>query len=474
MLGISTLTLNVAADTQGFMVAAIPMAWIAAGYGMQVIWNAAAADRSRAVVAMAVVALAVFPAWQLARNFRHNDHSRRTHEIRLFAAIFDRLESRTAIVREDHYTNMSVLYKLLGERAGGDRSISLINATPEAVQSAANDGRAVYAFPKAQRALDGLGLRFEPVQLFETADVNGKAEPQPLDMKLFRVFRLAERARCDLVGNLGWKDVTPLTADGAAVVRIDNYRPFDSTITVYTAGPVAPALLISRGKGTPATTITSFDQRVAADRTRLAAALGADQVPDASTLRDAPVVHRLLLAVNDEGDFAQSTLSLGAAGSPALLRATVDQNLPRRATVCGWSTPSLLTAEERQRLSLGPTADVLVGPGWRPPIVNETTSYRWMVGESADLALPVGRAGPGAIRVRLHAGARDYRPRELSIRVNGHAFPGHPFQHDWTTYEWTVPSDTFFRGVNRFTLAISGRVGRNVAVEWIELERLPE
>ena len=69
--------------------------------------------------------MAAFPLWQLTRNYAPNDHHRRTYEMRYLDALFATLEPSAAIVYEAYAYDQLILYKLIGERAAGDRSIRM-------------------------------------------------------------------------------------------------------------------------------------------------------------------------------------------------------------------------------------------------------------------------------------------------------------------------------------------------------------
>ncbi|MCC7010817.1 MAG: DUF2723 domain-containing protein [Acidobacteria bacterium] len=160
----------------------------------------------------------------------------------------------------------------------------------------------------------------------------------PVDTSDLPVFRATTFGRCVSIGNQGWTDVSRAAAT-TIVLRVDNYRPFDSTATLYVAGDrdLAPARAGTAGAGTPIVTIDRFSES-AADRARLAAALARDGVLPAPALLAAPFAARLAVAVNDDGQSSATSFTLAAPPASAVARAQVDLNNPRRATVCG-STP---------------------------------------------------------------------------------------------------------------------------------------
>ena len=115
-----------------------------------------------AIIGTATAIMAAFPVWQLTRNFAPNDHHRRTYEMRYLDALFASFEPRAAIVYEAYAYDQLILYKLIGERAAGERSIRMVAPDRAAVAQLAGEGTAIYAFEMSRRALEGRGAAFEP------------------------------------------------------------------------------------------------------------------------------------------------------------------------------------------------------------------------------------------------------------------------------------------------------------------------
>src|SRR5207249_2226648 len=117
----------------------------------------------------------------------------------------------------------------------------------------------IYAFSGVRDALEGRGFGFEPVRLVETPANGGRATP--IDMSALPLFRVTRRASCMALGNAGWRDISSIPSDARVMVRIDNYRPFNSDAVLYTGGRVAvpsPALVISQGPVAPTIAVRTF------------------------------------------------------------------------------------------------------------------------------------------------------------------------------------------------------------------------
>ena len=138
--GVVLLTLNIGADIDGFLVAACVPAWGLVGLGLQGVRDLIRARARPALVGIATIAMAVLPVWQLARNYAPNDHHRRTYEMRYLEALFATLEPKAAIVYEAYAYDQLILYKLIGERAAGDRSIRMTGPDRAAVAELAARG----------------------------------------------------------------------------------------------------------------------------------------------------------------------------------------------------------------------------------------------------------------------------------------------------------------------------------------------
>jgi hypothetical protein len=324
-------------EDEGFLLPAFILLWLLAGIGLAFI-----AERIRALgrtsrlgggalAAAALVLIVWVPAGRVAANYRANDHHRRTFETRLLDALFRALPAKAAIVEDEYSLNMMILYKLLGEGAAGARDIRRIPRTAEAVTAAVKGGYQVFAFGLGQAELGAYGFTFAPASVPFPDDVRQFLPPE------WAPVRLIDATECVRVGNAGWQDVSHLARAGFLRLRIDNYRPFDSRTTIYVEGtPSAPQLTATGGHGEPSLRVTVFE---AADWESLARALDADDVPARLRAASSAAVHRVALAVNDDGQFWTGQFDFPAPAARVLLSATVDLNNPARATVCGRITP---------------------------------------------------------------------------------------------------------------------------------------
>lgn len=473
--GIIVLTLNVDADVEGFIVPALVLCWVVVGIGMDVTWSALA-RAGRPMTVAAALAVAAFPLWQLARNYKVNDHHRRTYEIHYLNALFAQLEPRVAFIHEAYPIDQLLLYKLAAEHAAGTREVTIIQGDLPTVERYANDRFAVYAFSEGRAALQGRGFDLEPVLLRDQPT----ADAPPIDMALLPLFRVARRASCLPIGNQGWQDVTRLVSAGQMMLRLDNYRPFDSTVAIYAAGPALvgpPALVIAQGVGDPSFTAMTYHRSSSQEAERLSMMSTRDGMPDNPALRAEAVVHRAEYTVNDDGKFNLSALEFGGPPRIALVRASVDLNNPLRATACGSSIREFFASDTQavERVVFSADGDALFGQGWMSPDNNGAGTYfRWMSRDRADVLVPVARDG-AAVHVRLRAvpfGLPADVPYNLALAVNGISVGARPLVEDWTVYEWDLPADRLLRGFNRLTIEI-GRAADAPAVKAMAQPKAP-
>ena len=456
--GILFLTLNVGAtDVDGFLIPSFVLLWVVAGIGLGWLAQRVAALVKHSAIVVTLLALAL-PVLQLTRNYRANDHHRRTYETRYFDALFDRLEPRAVIVTESYSVDQLVLYKLAGERAAGARSIALITRDIDTVRQRANTGFATYAFAEGRKALESHGFRFEPIQL-STKTIG------PIDMSPLPLFRLAKVTSCQDIGNAGWQDITDVARDGRILIRIDNYRPFDSVIVFY-AGQHSPSganplLAASRGPESPSIAITKFQDA----GPTLAAAAQRDAIVDVDQLEQAGYVQRIELKVNDHGDFSWSALDLRGHPDIVLARASVDLNNPRRASLCGWSGRDLFESELEEHLALGPSGENSFGAGWHgPERSNEGVDFRWTSAREAEVLIPLTKLGTVTVTVRAAPFTSAALPtKTIGLTVNGETLPAQRLQTGVRTYAWTVPVEAWHEGFNRLAVTVSSLASPSAA-----------
>ena len=158
----------------------------------------------------------------------------------------------------------------------------------------------------------------------------------PLDMALQPVYRAVFAGRCEELGNVGWKDVSPALGSGAVIARIDNYRTFDASMVIYAAAEdaSAPRMAATSGSGQPRVGISAYDNADPAQKADLRRRMAADELGTTQWERPERYVLRIAIAVNDGGDYSTTTLSLGRPLPFGVARAWVDLDNPRRATLC--------------------------------------------------------------------------------------------------------------------------------------------
>lgn len=457
--GILFLTLNVDADVEGFLVPAFVLMWVIVGIGLDSVWRLAAPAAHRATLVAMGVAVAL-PSLQVARNYRANDHHRRNYEIRYFDALFDYLEPRAAVVSEAYAVDQLVLYKLIGERAARGRTVEVIPADPAIVRQRAENGFAVYAFSQGRQALERDGFRFQPVRLAT------RPPGPPIDMTQLPLFRLVKATSCRDIGNAGWQPITDVARDGRLIVRIDNYRSFDSQVVLYVGrhspSVESPMLAISQGPQSPAVDVTTFD--VPAGR-ELAAALQRDGVTAAGMLTGQSTVQRIELDVNDRGQFSWSALDLRERPDVALARASVDLDNPRRATVCGWSGRDFFESGPEEHVPFGAGGETWFGTGWHEvERSNAGEEFRWTSAREAEVLVPL--ATTGVITVRLRAAPFEFPgspPSMVTLKVNSKELASRHLGSGWNVHEWTVPAESWHAGFNRLVVS-SSRVASPAAL----------
>lgn len=165
-LGVLALTLNVQADTAGFIVPALPLLWLLAalvpGRGDDI-------PRWRRGAAFGVsLLLAAATAGEVRRNFRLVDHSDRTYERRLWTAVLDAVPDGTRVVSRSYPHDQSLRYILYGEGLSR-RDIAIIDPVlPRIDEAFRRDGRTVIAFREAADDLRRSGFEFAPLPLLDS------------------------------------------------------------------------------------------------------------------------------------------------------------------------------------------------------------------------------------------------------------------------------------------------------------------
>jgi hypothetical protein len=435
-------------DFAGFLVPVVMCLWPVSVAGIEAVTTRVRHWLPGGAVVATLLALAV-PTSALLGNYRYNDHSRRTYELDYFDALFAMLPDRSVLLPEAYAVNQMVLYKLLGERAAGPRDVRLLpHRDPLQIRELARQGYAVFAFQMAARELTERGFEFAPVVL----TTRGAGGAQPIDMQHLPLFRLTSADRCVDLGNAGWVDVTSLARLGQGMlrIRVDNYRPFDSQVSLLVTGSASPPRVL------PFLGAAVFEARAHVLGT------GADEAPLPITDGERSTAWRADAMVNDRGDSAQLAADVGGAPARVFARAVVDLDNPRRATLCAESVDKThvdASSPLGATIALGPRGDALLGDGWHAPETRAGGSeFRWT--SATDARVLFLRREAGALRISFEARglpASNGRPRSVELLVNGTSAGVRPLGLHWQRILWEVDRP-WYAGLNEVVLRTSAPV----------------
>ncbi|MEW5983549.1 MAG: DUF2723 domain-containing protein [Acidobacteriota bacterium] len=455
-LGVAGLTANMAShEDEGFMLPVFVLLWPVAGLGLDRV-STAPRPRSGWVKTGTAIAVGVaLPSTLVVTNYRANDHHADTAEIEYFDALFAALPEKAAIIDDEYRVNMMVRYKLLGEGAAGKRDIRLIGPDRSQIAALREDGFEVIGFDQARAYLRPYGFRF--ATFGDRSDQDARAA-----LRRRRVFRVKSEPWCADVGNRGWVDIgrafQPL---GRAVVAIDNYRPFESRVTVYAGMEVrpSPTLAGGSGAGSPLLDVEVFSRQDPDAVSRLDQRLTRDGAALPDEIRGAAFVVRVLLSVNDKGAHFSTGLDLGAPVTGALVLALVDLDNPRRASVCSHGLGEVTLwpiGASAVTLTLD-SDDAEFSEGWhdveRRP---DGLIYRWTT-DCATLVVPLDT--PPSARVTIDAERLDYAGRPeaaATLVVNGRPLGTRPLPAGPVRLSWDVAQTGWRHGLNQIVLEVAG------------------
>jgi hypothetical protein len=318
------------------------------------------------------------------------------------------------------------------------------------------------------RATGGLAVAEMGSRLWDTYVLTpGDGLRPPFNMSrrpLFQVTPAAD-ADCTEIGEGRWARLADPGTTGRLVGRVDNFHPFDAEWVAYLAADYGlhPRIVSWFGPNEPALDVEAFEPR--RDGDRLLSRLAEDGLEASPELMSAPVVTRVEVKVNDEGQLSVFRLSLGGRPTAGQARATTDRQGIGRATSCVLE-PDLLEPKERtQRASLylGPGGDWLFGAGWQRPEPMPVGFQRVLLGDGL-LLLPVRHpalitirmsvesiGGEAAVAVSLNEGAEVQAPRL--------ATPG------WQELWWTLDTSQWRAGLNELTIEVRRPAGRAPAAD---------
>ncbi len=453
-LGVMLLTASMSSqEDRGFLLSAFVLLWAMVSAGMQ--WLVDAAARRGAVwsqVAIAAVAV-VLPAVQLSGNYTRNDHHADRFETAFYDALFADLPDKTAIVSDDYHYNMMLFYKLLGEDAARGREVHVVPATDrKAVEALRAQGYEVLAFRSGRDRLAEFGFAFAPYEPFDPERARV--------LRLREVFRVEAVPVCREIGNLGWLDVSDVAQPkGRISIRVDNYRPFEASVTFYAAADRLgqPALVGLRGHGVPSMTVETFVRGDADSRGRLERQAADDGVRLSDAVRSAPYVVRAVVRVNDTGEHTVFGLDLGAGVGSVMASAVVDQDTPHRAALCthplagapGWD------ADKHPLRILPDSRGVQFEYGWHAiERRDDRPAWRWTT-DRAGLVVAIEQ--PRDATVVIHGdpfgGAR---AAEIGLLANGRRLEAREPSSAAAGYAFAIPASALRRGLNELVIEVKG------------------
>ena len=547
--GVFVLTMNVDADVDGFLlpvfVAAAP--FVAAGLDTLGGVLGPRVNR-RTVVAAGAVLLA---SWNLAANYRVNDHHTRTFEARYLDALFERLPPKAAIVSEGYASDQLVYYKLVAEHGAAGRDIRIVPRDPATLQDLRADGFDIFALPEARAelaphgfefasaplvgvplwqhlrevrsgwiaivaappgalrewpadAVDALAASADPrgqawrsaasifvvvsgsrpglekigdsrvvLDLDEGGSIGGRLSPAalhaeagpdgarivvsgkeavtttgevalvlltadgrvaqasridpsvhlrvPFDDPAFAVSRVTAAAACAELGNRGWQDITRPFSEGRVRLRVDNYRPFDTTVEAYLVAnePLHVAVQHAEGPSPPTMSVTPIAPAALQDALQRD---GATLAPPAGAL-----VYRVNGAVNDGGQDTSFILDAHGRVVQAIARVSVDRDNPKRAIACGvpsgdpLGVPAVVAAD----------ATRFFGSGWHGVEGEDADAFRWSAALDGELLIPLADARPSRLVVSAMPLPGD-RAASIALVLNGEALAPQPLREGWS------------------------------------------
>lgn len=455
-LGVAALTTNMSSnEDRGFLLPTFVLLWPVAGVGLD--WVFRQVGRApRAVASAATIAIAVtLPAMQVVRNYQVNDRHADTFETVYFDALFAALPQRAAIVNDEYILNQLTLYKLLGEEAAGTRQIELIPDNRESVRAYKDLGYDVFVFRHVRQSLAVYGFTFERFDIPAVGAAQGVVRQR-------QVFRVTSAPFCVDFGDRTWTDIgESMRLDGRASVTVNNFREFESVVTIYagTRAPAAPHVIVTWGWDSPSLAFEMFPREDAEARRRLAERALEDEVVLSETLLEAPFVTRLVVGMNDHGAKATYSLDLGTKAEAARARAVVDLVNPRRAVVCSHALRGVdaWPADEPSVVMPADTHKVEFFGGWHE-LEREASGrmFRW-TSDRAALVLPLDHPRSGTLTIAAepfkYPGRQD---GALTLVVNGFRFDPQPLPSRPVTLSWHVPQERWRQGLNEIVLEIDG------------------
>jgi hypothetical protein len=161
--GMLAMVVNLSGDLKGFINPIVVLLWPLVALGADAVRRAVDSPRMMrvGVAVVATVALSAIPVMNVGANYSELDRSSQVEEGRFFRSLFAQLPDRAAIVAEDYFFDMALLYYEVTGEGGRGRGIGRIPFDPRVVREAARKGRRVFAFGRAATFFGSQGLSFE-------------------------------------------------------------------------------------------------------------------------------------------------------------------------------------------------------------------------------------------------------------------------------------------------------------------------
>ena len=162
-LGMLAMVVNLSGDLKGFITPIVVLLWPLVAVGADAVKRVVESPRVMrgAVAVVATVAMSAIPVRNVLANYSELDRSSQLEEGRFFRSLFAQLPDRAAIVAEDYFFDMALLYYEVTGEGGPGRGIGRIPFDPRVVREAARSGRRVFAFGRAATFFGAQGLSFE-------------------------------------------------------------------------------------------------------------------------------------------------------------------------------------------------------------------------------------------------------------------------------------------------------------------------
>ena len=420
------------------------------------------------VPAILAVLLVGWTGWQVQRGYGESDRSDEYQEIRRFDALFDMLPARSVVVSDDYLVNSMVQYKLLGEKAAGERDIrGPLPPGSARLQRLYDSDFEVFAFAESARELRLEGFRFAEAALFEHLETHSafvpaaiprEGTPEAVDpmrgvefdqgpkgfglahIRSMQLSRLVAPGSCEELPSDKWVDIGQLAREGKVAVRLAG----SATLEMYVGRDAALAPRLTYRSEGSRTTLETHDldprERVDALPTdRPAASVGLTMEGSRSAAPDHTMlvfggVPQVAVARRSGADEATARVCSATLGYDGLFG-----DPARRAERIDWQRNG---------------HDEFLGEGW-DGIFPER--MRRIADTTAELLLPIWRRD--VLHLSVTAARPEWIPREqlgvIQLEIQGGMLESRSVLRGWTTYEWTIPIEAVELGVNQVYLSVS-------------------